>query len=163
MDTDRFNRWSRSLALRTRRTPLRTQLSPSLETIAKALSVGASRRSVLGALVAALLAPWLPIARAAAGQEETCRGSDCSCDCPDPICFLRSWGAAEFGFPNGVGVARDGTMNLAAMTRRIRTRVITTPTPEATCNPGHGNPPSAYHHEVFYLGCSGRSAGGSTG
>ena len=119
MDTDRFDRWSRYLAALGQFGGERSSSSAVIEAFARALGVSASRRSVLGALLAAILAPRLPTARTAARQAETCRGSDCPCPCPDPPCFVRAWGAQPFGFPNSVGVAPDGTIYVAEEPHRI--------------------------------------------
>jgi tripartite motif-containing protein 71 len=72
------------------------------------LGAPASRRSVLGALLAAVFVPRLPATGAVLGQRETC-------PCPDPPCFLSTWGRdlgapGQFREPAGVAVAPDGTV-----------------------------------------------------
>ncbi len=83
-----------------------------LEALAQALGAAASRRRVLGAALAALLVPRLPVAGAAATQEETCPGGACPCPCSDPPCFvpasLQEQGGGQFNGPTGVAVAPDG-------------------------------------------------------
>jgi hypothetical protein len=110
MNSQQIERWSRSLA-----TPERpaeaVPPSPRLDALARVPGAAASRRSVLGALVAAVLAPRLPTSHAVARQDATC-------PCPDPPCFLRAWGrdpnaGGQFRLPFGVAVAPDGTVYLA--------------------------------------------------
>jgi len=71
----------------------------------------ASRRGLIGVLVAALFVPRLSAAGAVASQRETC-------PCPDPPCFLRKWGQegngdGQFLGPTAVAVAPDGTVYVA--------------------------------------------------
>ena len=76
--------------------------------LTQVFSAAASRRGLIGALLATLLAPRLRAAGAVLRQTETC-------PCPDPPCFLRKWGL-DLGAPGrfrelaGVAVARDGTV-----------------------------------------------------
>ena len=108
MDNDRCDRWSRALAAPARLAPTEPPTSARFDTLARALGVATSRRGVVGALLAALLAPRLPAAGATAGQ----RGS---CPCPDPPCFLAVRGQdpsapGQLDFPADVAVAPDGTV-----------------------------------------------------
>lgn len=75
---------------------------------------------MLKALTAAALASGLVgIGGAAAPAEEFCAGDVCACDCGEFACFVRSWGSLSFAFPNGVGVAADGTLYVAEFPHRI--------------------------------------------
>jgi tripartite motif-containing protein 71 len=74
----------------------------------RTLSVATSRRHVLGALLTATFVPRLPAVRGAATPGERC-------PCPEPPCFLRTWGRegsdpAEFDEPAAIAVAPDGTV-----------------------------------------------------
>jgi hypothetical protein len=111
MDADRLDRWSRSLADSRLRSPRGPGPTPRLEVVARTLSAAVTRRGVLGALLAAALAPRLPASRAAARQEV-------ACPCPDPPCLLHAWGSAgngpgQFHLPSGTAVAADGTVYVA--------------------------------------------------
>src|SRR5688572_28509325 len=119
MDAERFDRWSRSLAAARGRTLLGALPSLDVSPLARVLGTAASRRSVLGGLLAALLAPRIPFAEAVARQETTCQGSDCPCPCADPPCFLRAWGGGDFVVPNGVAAAPDGTVYVSESLNRI--------------------------------------------
>jgi DNA-binding beta-propeller fold protein YncE len=119
MNDDRCDRWARTLTAPARHAAGEALLSSRLDALARMLSAAASRRRVLGGMLAALLAPWLPADRAAAGQEERCWGSDCPCPCPDPPCFLRAWGGGDFVVPGGVATATDGTVYVAEYPNRI--------------------------------------------
>src|SRR5215207_316590 len=108
VNTDGFDRWSRALAAPAPLAAPGPASTPRLDRVARVLGAPASRRSVLGALLAALLAPRLPVAGAVARQTGTC-------PCPDPPCFLRKWGrdpsvAGQFLGAAGVAVAPDGTV-----------------------------------------------------
>ena len=56
-----------------------------------------SRRRVLAAPLAALLARWATDAASARADEATCSGAVCSCACDDIACFLLAWGQGGDG------------------------------------------------------------------
>jgi tripartite motif-containing protein 71 len=103
---------SRSRSLVTPERPADTvPPSPRIDIVARVLGAPASRRSVLGTLLAVLLASRLPRVGTAARQEVVC-------PCPSPPCFLRAWGqgpnaGGQFHLPFGVAVAPDGTVYVA--------------------------------------------------